>query len=71
MVIASSEPDFILSTDASRIRELLKRAGRNQRVAARELEIDERWMRGCRAGRPGPRYLVLAPERPVGLRVRP
>jgi transcriptional regulator with XRE-family HTH domain len=58
-----SEPDLSHCSDAQRVRELLRRAGLSLQAAARELEIDERAMRGYCTGRRVPRYLLLAIER--------
>jgi hypothetical protein len=52
-------------TASDRVRELIEQAGLGQREAARELDINERAMRGYCAGEKVPRYVVLALERPV------
>jgi hypothetical protein len=55
-------------TDADRVRELLKQAYLGQREAARELELNERAMRGYCAGEKVPRYVILALERLVQIK---
>ena len=55
-------------TAADRVRELLAQAGMGQRQAARELDINERAMRGYCAGDKVPRYVILALERLVQIR---
>ena len=54
--------------DGRRVRELLRRAALSPRAAARELEIDERAVRGYCTGQPVPRYVTLAIERLADLR---
>jgi hypothetical protein len=57
------------STDAARVRELLRKAGLSPGAAARALEIDELSMRGyCTGGQPVPRHVMLAIEHLVNLR---
>lgn len=58
-------------TQADRVRELLGQAGLGQREAARELDINERAMRGYCAGNKVPRYVILALERLVQIRESP
>lgn len=53
--------------DANKVRELIDRAGLSQRAAARELDINERTMRGYCAGGKVPRVVILALERLVDL----
>jgi hypothetical protein len=55
-------------TAADRVRQLLGQAGLGQREGARELDINERAMRGYCAGDKVPRYVVLALERLVEMR---
>jgi hypothetical protein len=62
------QPAHTRPADAERVRELLRRGGLSPRAAARELEIDERAMRGYCTGRLVPRYLMLAIERLAELR---
>jgi DNA-binding transcriptional regulator YiaG len=60
----SKEVDYAKPNDASKIRELLVRAGLSQRGAARELDVDERTMRyWCAGDVATPRMAVLALER--------
>jgi hypothetical protein len=54
-------------SDANKVRELIDRAGLSQREAARELDINEREMRGYCAGDKVPRVVILALERLVDL----
>ena len=54
-------------SDANKVRELIDRAGLSQRAAARELDINERAMRGYCAGDKVPRVVILALERLVDL----
>lgn len=46
--------------DTRIVRELLHRAGMDERAAARELQIDDATMHGYCTGSPVPRYIVLA-----------
>jgi hypothetical protein len=62
--------DYATPTKADQVRELLSRAALGQREAARELEIDERTMRGYCAGDDVPKIVILALERLVDLRRR-
>jgi len=43
---AAEERDYATPSDATRVRDLLAQIGLGQRGAARELEINERTMRG-------------------------
>lgn len=54
-------------SEADRVRELIERAGLSQRAASRELEINERAMRGYCAGDKVPRVIILALERLLDL----
>jgi hypothetical protein len=54
-------------SDANKVRALIDRAGLSQRAAARELDINERTMRGYCAGDKVPRVVILALERLVDL----
>jgi hypothetical protein len=56
------------SGDGQRVRELLRRAALSPQAAARELELDERAVRGYCTGKPVPRYVTLAIERLAELR---
>jgi hypothetical protein len=64
---AAAERDYANPTDATRVRDLIARIGLGQRGAARELEINERTMRGYCAGDKVPRVVMLALERLVDL----
>jgi hypothetical protein len=68
VTISSSGEGGSSPTDNARVRELLRAAGLSPRAAARELEIDERAMRGYCTGQAVPRYMMLAIERLVDLR---
>jgi len=68
VTIDSSGEGSSSSTANTRVRELLRAAGLSPRAAARELEIDERAMRGYCTGQAVPRYMMLAIERLVDLR---
>jgi hypothetical protein len=57
-------------SQATQVRELVDRLGLGQRGAARELEINERTMRGYCAGDKVPRVIILALERLVDLQHR-
>ena len=59
--------ESVVTTDADRVRALLARLGLGQREGARELDINERAMRGYCAGDKVPRYVILALERLVHL----
>jgi hypothetical protein len=69
---AAAERDYATPTDATRVRDLLaqNRAGATRRGAARELEINERTMRGYCSGDKVPRVVMLALERLVDLHRR-
>lgn len=64
------ERDYATPTDATRVRDLLAQIGLGQRGAARELEINERTMRGYCAGDKVPRVVMLALERLADLHRR-
>jgi hypothetical protein len=60
--------ESVKTSDADRVRALLARLGLGQREAARELDINERAMRGYCAGDKVPRYVLLALERLVQIK---
>lgn len=60
--------ESVKTTEADRVRALLARLGLGQREAARELDINERAMRGYCAGDKVPRYVLLALERLVQIK---
>lgn len=65
------ELDYSKPTDATRVREMLKKLGLSQAEGARELEISERTMRYyCAAGELVPKVVMLALERLVDLQRR-
>jgi len=68
--VQSDEPDYSNPTDATRVREMLKKLGLSQAEGARALEISERSMRYYCAGEPVPKVIMLAMERLVDLRRR-
>jgi DNA-binding transcriptional regulator YiaG len=68
--VQSDEIDYSNPTDATRIREMLKKLGLSQAEGARALEISERMMRYYCAGEPVPKVIFLAMERLVGMRRR-
>jgi hypothetical protein len=57
--------DYSNPSDGTRVRTLLLRLNLGQRAAARELEINDRLMRGYCNGEKVPRMLILALERLV------
>ena len=61
------ESDYATPSDATKVRDLLAKIGLGQRGAARELDINERTMRGYCAGEKVPRVVMLALERLVDL----
>lgn len=66
----SDEPDYRKPTDATRVRELLKKLEMSQSEGARALEISERSMRYYCAGELVPKVVMLALERLVDLQRR-
>lgn len=64
---AAEERDYATPSDATRVRDLIAQIGLGQRGAARELEINERTMRGYCAGDKVPRVVMLALERLLDL----
>jgi DNA-binding transcriptional regulator YiaG len=66
----SDELDYSKPTDATRIREMLKKLKMSQAEGAHALEIGERSMRYYCAGEKVPKVVMLAIERLVDLRRR-
>jgi DNA-binding XRE family transcriptional regulator len=64
-IARSAGVDYSAPSDADKIRHLIEQCGLTQRAAARELEINERTMRGYCAGDKVPRVVMLALERLV------
>jgi hypothetical protein len=64
---APAEVDYSNPSDATRVRDLLVQLDLGQRGAARELQINERAMRGYCNGEKVPRVVILALERLVDL----
>jgi hypothetical protein len=64
-VLPPKDVDYTAPPESDQVRELIERAGLSQRAAARELEINERTMRGYCAGEKVPRVVMLALERLV------
>ena len=60
--------DYATPTKTEQVRELLGRAGLGQREAAKELEIDERQLRGYSDGEDVPKIVIFALERLVDMR---
>lgn len=67
---APADVDYSAPSDADKVRQLIERCGLTQRSAARELEINERTMRGYCAGDKVPRIVMLAMERLVDMQRR-
>jgi hypothetical protein len=67
-VVVRPAVDYSAPSDADQMRSLIERAGLTQRGAARELDINERTMRGYCAGDKVPRVVMLAMERLVDLK---
>jgi len=69
-VLPPKDVDYSTPSEADQVRELIERAGLSQRAAARELDINERTMRGYCAGEKVPRVIMLALERLVEMQRR-